>query len=86
MAVCEATFGARLIGLDMARLSVLAITAVAVIAIPEAQAVDTSSNAAETEGSDGHRRSDRVAYFGVTRGICEAEDASSGSLHSQDDR
>ena len=34
----------------MARLSVLAITAVAVIAIPEAQAVDTSSNAAETEG------------------------------------
>jgi len=50
MAVCEATFGARLIGLDMARLSVLAITAVAVITIPEAQAVDTSSNAAETEG------------------------------------
>jgi iron complex outermembrane recepter protein len=50
MAVCEATFGARLIGLDMARLRVLAITAVAVIAIPEAQAVDTSSNAAETEG------------------------------------
>jgi len=50
MAVCETTFGARLIGLDMARLSVLAITAVAVIAIPEAQAVDTSSNAAETEG------------------------------------
>ena len=49
MAVCEATFGARLIGLDMARLSVLAITAVAVIAIPEAQAVDTSNNAAETE-------------------------------------
>jgi len=34
----------------MARLSVLAITAVAVIAIPEAQAVDTSSNASETEG------------------------------------
>src|ERR1044071_4904116 len=33
----------------MARLSVLAITAVAVIAIPEAQAVDTSSNTAETE-------------------------------------
>ena len=49
MAVCETTFGARLIGLDMARLSVLAITAVAVIAIPESQAVDTSSNAAETE-------------------------------------
>lgn len=49
MAVCEATFGARLIGLDMARLSILAITAVAVIAIPEAQAVDTSGNAAETE-------------------------------------
>ena len=34
----------------MARLSVLAITAVAVIAISEALAVDTSSNAAETEG------------------------------------
>jgi len=34
----------------MARLSVLAITAVAVIAIPEVQAVDTSSNTAETEG------------------------------------
>ena len=50
MAVCEATFGARLIGLDMARLSVLAITAVVVITIPEAQAVDTSNNAAETEG------------------------------------
>ena len=33
----------------MARLSVLAITAVAAIAIPEAQAVDTSNNAAETE-------------------------------------
>ncbi|HEY2047694.1 MAG TPA: TonB-dependent receptor [Candidatus Udaeobacter sp.] len=33
----------------MARLSVLAIAAVAVIAIPESQAVDTSSNAAETE-------------------------------------
>ena len=49
MAVCEATSGARLIGLDMARLSVLAITAVAVIAIPGAQAVDTSTNAAETE-------------------------------------
>ena len=50
MAVCEATFGARLIRLDMARLSVLAIIAVAVIAIPEAQAVDTLSNAAEAEG------------------------------------
>jgi iron complex outermembrane receptor protein len=50
VAVCEATFGAGLIGLDMARLSALAITAVAIIAIPEAQAVDTSSNAAETEG------------------------------------
>ena len=49
MAVCKATFGTRLIGLDMARLRVLAVTAVAVIAIPEAQAVDTSSNAAETE-------------------------------------
>jgi len=50
MAVCEATCGARLIGLDMARLSVLAITGVAVIAISAAQAVDTSSNAAEAEG------------------------------------
>jgi len=49
VAVCEATFGARLIVLHMARLSVVAITAVAVIAIPEAQAVDTASNAAETE-------------------------------------
>ena len=49
MAVCETTFGARLTGLDMARLSVLAITAVAVIAIPEAQAVDASSNAAQME-------------------------------------
>src|SRR5215813_3790402 len=38
-----------MIGLDMARLSVLAITAVAVIAIPEVQAVDISGNAAETE-------------------------------------
>jgi len=34
----------------MARLSVLAITAVAVTAISAAQAVDTSSNAAEAEG------------------------------------
>ena len=33
----------------MARLSVLAITAVAVIANPEAQAVDIANNAAETE-------------------------------------
>ena len=33
----------------MARLSVLAITAVAVTGIPESQAVDTSRNAAETE-------------------------------------
>ena len=41
--------GTRLIGLDMARLRVLAVTAVAVIAIAEAQAVDTPSNAAETE-------------------------------------
>jgi outer membrane receptor for Fe3+-dicitrate len=59
MAVCEATSGARVIGLDMARLSVLAITAVAVIAIPEAQAVDTSSNTAETE---------RVTVAGETTG------------------
>ena len=70
----------------MARLSVLAITAVAVIAIPEAQAVDTSNNAAETEEVTVTGRSDRLAYFIVTRGICEAEDASSGSLHSQDGR
>jgi hypothetical protein len=86
MAVCEATFGARLIGLDMARLSVLAITAVAVITIPEAQAVDTSSNAAETEGVTVTGRSDRVTYFGVARGICKAEDASSGAFRSQDGR
>jgi len=33
----------------MARLSVLAITAIAVIGIPEARAVDTSGNTAETE-------------------------------------
>ena len=33
----------------MPRLGVLAITVVAVIAIPEVHAVDTSSNAAETE-------------------------------------
>jgi iron complex outermembrane receptor protein len=33
----------------MARLRILAITAVAVVAIPEAQAVDTSNNAEETE-------------------------------------
>jgi len=49
MAVCKTTFGARLIGLDMARLTILAIAAVAAIAIPVSQAVDTSSNAAETE-------------------------------------
>jgi iron complex outermembrane receptor protein len=49
MAVCETTFGARLIGPDMARLSVLAVAAVAIIAIPESHAVDASSNAAETE-------------------------------------
>src|SRR5882762_1900446 len=59
MAVCKATFGAQLIGLEMARLSVLAITVVAVIAIPEAQAVDTLSNAAETE---------RVTVTGETAG------------------
>jgi outer membrane receptor for ferrienterochelin and colicin len=49
MAVFEATFGARLIGLDMARLSVLAITAVAFIAIQTSLAAQTSSNTAETE-------------------------------------
>ena len=86
MAVCEATFGARLIGLDMARLSVLAIIAVAVIAIPEAQAVDTSSNAAETEAVTVTGEATGITYFGVTRGICKAEDAGSGGLHSQDDR
>ena len=86
MAVCEATFGARLIGLDMARLSVLAITAVAVIAIPQAQAVDTSSNAAETEGRDSHGRGDRIANFDLARGIREAEDAGSRRLHSQNER
>ena len=37
-------------GFDIARLSVFAITAVAVIAIQEAQAVDTSNNAAQAEG------------------------------------
>jgi len=49
MAICEATFATRLIGVDMARLSVLAIAAVAVVTIPEAQAIGSSSNAAETE-------------------------------------
>ena len=70
----------------MARLSVLAITAVAAIAIPKAPAVDTANNAAETEAVTVTGEATGVAYFAVTRGICEAEDASSGSLHSQDDR
>src|SRR5262249_33683493 len=48
-AVCEATFDVRLIRLDVARLSLLAITAVAVIAIPGAHAVDTSIDLTETE-------------------------------------
>ena len=50
MAVCETTFGTRLTVLGMARLKILAITAVAVIALPAAQAVETSTNAAEAEG------------------------------------
>jgi outer membrane receptor for Fe3+-dicitrate len=50
VAICKATFGAGVTVLDVARLNVLAITAVAFIAIPEAQAVDNSSDAAETEG------------------------------------
>jgi hypothetical protein len=37
-------------GFDIARLSVFTIAAVAVIAIQEAQAVDTSNNAAQAEG------------------------------------
>src|SRR4051812_40599299 len=49
MAICEATYGARLTRFYMARLSVLAVTAVAVIAIPKARGVDASSNAAEIE-------------------------------------
>ena len=49
MAVYEATFDVRLIRLDVARLSLLAITAVAVIAIPGAHAVDTSIDPTETE-------------------------------------
>ena len=49
MAICEATFGRQLIIFEMPRLGVLAITVVAVIAIPEVHAVDTSSNAAESE-------------------------------------
>jgi hypothetical protein len=69
MAVCEATFGARLIGLDMARLSVLAITAVVVIAIPEAQAVDTSSNAAETEGGKSSFQNKGLSQATVCRSI-----------------
>ena len=70
----------------MARLSILAITAVAVIANPEAQAVDTANNAAETEVVTVTGEATGVAYFAVTRGICEAEEASSGSVHGQDDR
>ena len=86
MAVCKATFGAQLIGLEMARLSVLAITVVAVIAIPEAQAVDTLSNAAETE---------RVTVTGETGGSltsgspeesAKQKTQGSGILHSQDGR
>ena len=43
MAVCEATFGARLIGLDMARLSVLAITAVErSLQLQQVQALDST--------------------------------------------
>src|SRR5215469_14159543 len=49
MAICEATFGARLSVLDMARLSILAIAAIAVIAVPQAFSADTSNNAVETE-------------------------------------
>jgi len=49
VAVYEATFDVRLIRLDVARLSLLAITAVAVIAIPGAHAVDTSIDPTETE-------------------------------------
>jgi hypothetical protein len=70
----------------MARLRVLAITAVAVIAISEAQAVDTSNNAAETEEVTVTAEATGSLTSLVTRGICEAEEASSGSLHSQDDR
>jgi hypothetical protein len=86
MAVFEATFGARLIGLDMARLSVLAITAVAFIAIQTSLAAQTSSNTAETEEVTVTGEATGVAYFGVTRGFGEPEEASSESLHSQDDR
>ena len=50
MAIREATSDVRLIRFDMARLSVVAITIVALIAIPEAQAVDTPNTATETEG------------------------------------
>jgi iron complex outermembrane receptor protein len=39
-----------LIGLDMARLTILAIAAASVIAIPAAQSADTSSNAVEAQG------------------------------------
>src|SRR5215469_11110331 len=49
MAICEATFGARLSVLDMARLSILAIAAIAVIAVPQAFSADTSNNAVENE-------------------------------------
>jgi predicted TIM-barrel enzyme len=69
----------------MARLSVLGITVVAVIAISVAQAVDTSSTAVEAEG---------VTVTGEATGSltslspeesAKKKTASSGSLHSQDD-
>ena len=68
------------------RWSVLATTAVSVIANSNAQAAETSNNSAETE---------EVTVTGEATGSltsvspeesAEAEDANSGSLHSQDDR
>jgi hypothetical protein len=69
----------------MARLSVLAITAVAAIAIPEAQAVDTANNAAETEVVTVTGEA-TWSLTSLSPEESAKQKASSGSLHSQDDR
>ena len=86
MAVFEATFGARLIGLDMARLSVLAITAVAFIAIQTALPAQTSNNTAETEEVTVTGEATGSLTSGSPEESARQKDASSGSIHSQDDR
>jgi hypothetical protein len=62
------------------------MTAVAVIAISAAQAVDTSSNPAEAEGVTVTGEANQLTFVGVPRGLRKAEDPSSGSFHSQDGR